>query len=90
MVKRIDDDSLLDIEHPKMFLEAMRFVDKNKTAIADKMGGRRFYFCNKAISRVGLNDEDRKELAALKRSVDEVKVKKHNNVINLKTAKVIR
>ena len=34
MVKRIDDDSLLDIEHPKMFLEAMRFVDKNCTPSA--------------------------------------------------------
>ena len=89
MVKRIDDDSLLDIEHPKMFLEAMRFVDKDKTAIDEKMSGRQYYFCNKAISRVGLNYEDRKELVALKRSVDEVKVKKRNNMINLKTTKVI-
>ncbi|GEM_PF-2297665 len=89
MVRRINSDTVLDINNLTMFREAMRFVDKDKTAIDEKMSGRQYYFCNKAISRVGLNYEDRKELVALKRSVDEVKVKKRNNMINLKTTKVI-
>ncbi len=88
MVKRIDDDHVI----PSCSAHASHrrlFEKKNSTAIAEKMGGRQFYYVNKCL-RVGLNNEDRKELAALKRSADEVKVKKRSNVIDLKTAKVIR
>ena len=90
MVKRIDDDYLLNINPHAMLKKCPRFTDRNAAAIAKKLDGKGHYFCNKAISRIGLNNEDRKEIAALKRSVDEVKAKKRNNVIYLKTVKVIR
>ncbi len=88
MVKRIDDNNTLDIDSYTMLKEIALFTKKNSAAIAEKLDGRQFYFVNKCL-RVGLDDEDRRKLAALNRSVDEVKVKKRNNVIDLKTAKII-
>jgi hypothetical protein len=88
MVKRLDTNLDQDIDNYTMLKEIALFTEKNSTAIAEKLDGKQFYYVNKCF-RVGLNDEERKELAALKRSIDEVKTKKRNNVIDSKTTKVI-
>ena len=54
MVKRIDSSINLDIVSYTMLKEITRFTDKNSAAIAEKLGGKQFYFVNKCL-RVGLD-----------------------------------
>lgn len=66
MVKRIDYQ--LEELDETIASHVRRFAKRNSQAIREKIGGRVYYFCNKAIHR-GLSEKDKVELNKIKESV---------------------